>query len=128
MWTVIILIVVFIIGKFLWDLKKQNEQVSKEGGMTFKYKELIYLLSKSDNRIKMEEVTPNSVVFGISNMGGSTYFILTQTFSKITTQWEVNSPVFGKHSKSWTFDEHYDQNLMYQKMNSDIGLYLEKVI
>ena len=128
MWTFIILVVVFIIGKFLYDANQQSSKVKKEGGMKVKYWELIEALMSGDSRTKVFQETSNSITFGLSNAGGRTIYILTQTFGKVTIQWKVDSPVFGKHSLEWDFPEYGDQQKMVEQVINDAGRYTENIM
>lgn len=62
MWIAIILvIVVFIIGKFLFDKNKQASKITMEGGMRNKYHELIEFLKAGDSRSKIFQKTSDSI-------------------------------------------------------------------
>ncbi|MDC9721877.1 MAG: hypothetical protein PSN34_03775 [Urechidicola sp.] len=128
MWTVIIVIVVFIIGKFLYDRNKQASKITMEGGMRNKYRELIEFLMSGDSRSKIYQETSDSITLGISNMGGTTLFILTQTVGKVTVQWKVDSPVFGKHKMEWDFAEYGDQGQMAERIANDTGKYQQNMM
>lgn len=65
--------------------------------MKNKYRELIEYILSGVERSRILNETSDSIVLGILNMGGTTLFIITQTFGKVTVQWKVDSPVFGKH-------------------------------
>lgn len=128
MWTVIIIVVVFIIGKFLYDRNKQASKITMEGGMRNKYRDLIEFLMSGDSRSKIFQETSDSITLGISNAGGTTLFILTQTFGKVTVQWKVDSPVFGKHKMEWDFQEYGDQEQMAERIANDTGKYQQNMM
>jgi len=127
-WIIVIGTVIFILGKFLFDTNQQANQVKKEGGMRVKYKILIDELLSGDPKTQVFKETSSSITFGLSNMGGTTLYILTQTYGKVTVQWKVNSPVFGKHSLEWDFSEYGDQHKMLERIINDIGKYQENVM
>lgn len=128
MWTIIIIIGAIILIKFIYDTSQQKQKVSKEGGMLHKYRILVDALLSGDQRTKIHQVTGDSVIIGLSNVGGSTMFFLTQTFGKLTVQWKVESPVLGKHKLEWEFDEYLDQEKMMQKIMNDLTKYQNNVM
>ena len=122
MWVAIILaIVIFVIGKFLIAKNKQSSKVTMEGGMRNKYRELIEIIKSGDHRTQIFQETSDSITLGLSNSGGTTLFILTQTFGNLTVQWKVDSPVFGKHNMEWDFPEYGDQNQIADRIMNDLG-------
>jgi hypothetical protein len=123
MWTIIILIIAGILIKFLYDMNKQKTHVARQGGMQHKYRRLFELIKSGDSRTKIYKDTGDQVTLGISNLGGTTLFIITQTFGCVTIQWKVDSPVFGKHKLEWEFDEYLDQNKMMEKITNDLTHY-----
>lgn len=129
MWFIVILLVfVFTIGKFIYDKNQQASKIAREGGMTSKYQVLIKHLMSGDSRSKVYQETSESITVGLSNVGGTTLFILTQTFSKLTVQWKVNSPVFGKHKMEWDFPEYADQDQIFNKILNDIEKYQQNMM
>lgn len=129
MWiTIILVLAVFIIGKFLYDRNQQASKITMEGGMKNKYRDLIGLLMSGDSRSKIFEETSDSISFGISNMGGTTLFMLLQTFGKVTIQWKVDSPVFGKHKMEWEFPEYLDPEKMAERISNDTGKYQQNMM
>ena len=128
MWTIIILIIVGILIKFLYEMNKQKTHVSRQGGMQHKYRRLIEQIKSGDSRTKIYKDTGDQVTLGISNMGGTTLFIITQTFGRVTIQWKVDSPVFGKHKLEWEFDEYLDHYKMMEKITNDLTHYQNNVM
>jgi len=61
MWKVIILIVVLIvIGiliRFFYDIKKQKEYIARQGGMHHKYRKLIEYMKRGNPRARIYKVT-----------------------------------------------------------------------
>ena len=51
--TIIIIVVVFIIGKFIYDKNKQSAKVTMEGGIRNKYSDLIKYLISGDSRSRI---------------------------------------------------------------------------
>jgi len=127
-WTIITLIVVFIIGKFLYDTSKQSSKIKQEGGMRIKYRELIAEILNQDSKVRIMQETSNSITLGVSNISGSTLFIFTQTYGKLTIQWKVDNPIFGKHSMEWDFPEYGDQEKMMSRIMNDLDKYQRNVM
>lgn len=123
MWIIIILVVIVLIVFFLFDSdrKKQIQRIDSEGGMRKKYAFLIDYLCGSQGSILRQ--SGSSIVLGATSIGGSTLFTLIQTFGSLTIKWEVNSPVFGKHSLEWEFPENEDQETIFTKIGIDIERY-----
>lgn len=128
MGTFIILLVVFIIGKFLFDTLNQNTQIKKQGGMKTKYQKLISILMSESSNAKIFEEKPYSITFGISNMAGTTGFILTQTYGKVNIQWKVDNPVYGNHQLEWVFNEDSCQENMSLRIHEDTANYTQKIL
>lgn len=129
MWIAVIMIVVGGIAvKFFYDIDKQKQHVAKQGGMQHKYRELIQYIREADSRTKVYTDTGDRVTLGISNVGGTTLFTITQTFGRVTVQWKVDSPSFGNHNLEWEFDEFLDQKQMILKINNDLTKYQSNVM
>lgn len=128
MWTIVILIAVFVIGKFLYDRNMQASKVAMEGGMRNKYRHLIEYLLSGDSRAKIFHEASDSITLGISNRGGSTLFILTQTFGNVTVQWKIDNPLFGKHRLEWDFPEYGDQEAMAERIVNDTGKFQQNLM
>jgi hypothetical protein len=128
MTTFIIIVVAFVIGKFIYDKSQTNIKIGKEGGMRQKYKELIANLLTSDKNAKIIKESNDTIIIGVASTGGITNFSLIQTFSELTIQWRMESPIYGKHNLEWSFPEYGDQNKMLERINSDLGKYQTNVI
>lgn len=129
MWILIILLILIgiVIIKFLLDRNTQSSKIAMEGGMKIKYREVIQILMR-DPRTKIFNESSDSITLGLSNMGGTTLFILTQTFGNLTVQWKVDSPVFGKHKMEWDFPENSDQKNMAETIENDLGKYQRNIM
>ena len=123
-----IALIVYIIGKFLYDKYQQSTKIAMQGGMRNKYHELIGFLMKGDSRIKIYQETSDSITLGISGIGGSSLFILIQTFSQVKVQWKVESPLYGKHKLEWNFREYDDQTKMAEIILNDTSEYQQNLM
>lgn len=128
MWTFIIIVIVLIVGKFLYDRNQQSVQIGRQGGMSNKYRTLIAHLMGGHSNTKIFQETSDSLSLGVSNAGGSTIFRLLQTFGKVTVSWEMSSPLFGKHKLEWSFPEFMDQNEMFERIGNDMVKYQENAM
>lgn len=128
MWTVVILIILFIVGKFLYDRNQQTIHVGRQGGMENKYKILVEKLMGGHSDTRIFQRTMDSLILGVSNAGGSTLFELLETFGNVTITWEMTSPMFGKHKLKWTFPEYMDQLEMYNQIENDLDKYQKNAI
>ncbi len=122
-WIILIAIVAYVIIKFAIDSNKQADAVVKQGGMRKKYKTLVNHLLSGHPQARIVQETATFLNIGVSNMGGTTSFFITQTFGTVTVEWKINSPLFGKHKLEWTFDEFLDQDKMIEKIENDVGKY-----
>jgi len=128
MWTFIIIIIVLIIVKFLYDKNQQRVQIGRQGGMTNKYRTLIDNLMSGHSNTKIFQETADSLSLGVSGAGGITIFRLVQTFGNITIRWKMNSPLFGKHKLKWEFPEYMDQDQMFVQITIDLAKYQENAM
>lgn len=128
MWTLIIIVIVLIVIKFIYDKNKQSVQIGRQGGMANKYKILVGHLMGGHSNTKIFQETSDSLSLGVSSAGGTTIFRLLQTFGKVTITWEMNSPLFGKHKLEWNFPEFMDQDEMFDRIGNDMAKYQENAI
>lgn len=129
MWIALIIIVIgYVISKFALANNKQASKVTMEGGMRNKYRDLIEYLMSGDSRSRIFNESSTSITVGLANMGGTTLFILTQTFGNVTVQWKIDSPVFGKHKMEWDFPEYADQVKMVERITNDLGKYQQNMM
>lgn len=63
MGSVLLTIVAFFLLRFLWDYYQQNLAVARQGGMAFKYQELIQLLRMGYATVTVKQVTSNSITY-----------------------------------------------------------------
>lgn len=125
---IILTVAIYLIIKFFSDVNKQKDTLRKDGGLQKKYQTLLKYILASDLQAKVLRSTGDSIVAGVQNTGGSTLFILTQTFGSVTIQWKVDSPVFGKHTKEWEFTEDMDQDRIFDKIHKDLSEYHSNLI
>ena len=135
-WAIIIITVVFIIGKFLSDWKKQNAKLVTEGGLRTKYSELIRIMqSNSDPTVFQSDIDTYS--FGWVTPNADNRFLIMQTFAFVTIKWTFKGKITFENktinlSKEWKFPENTDQEKMAEQVltemteifnNSEFGKY-----
>lgn len=121
MWVLLLLIIGFIVAKFLYDRNKQSQRIQSQGGMRIKYNKLISELMEGNSRTRIINETPDSITVGLISSGGETIFILTESFGTLNVRWKTDGPVFGKEELNWDFSEAQDQEEMAYKIMMDVG-------
>lgn len=117
MWTVIIIIAVCFIGKFVLDSINQSNDIKSQGGVRTKYAHLIQSLLDSDPRARILQETNTFVNVGISGPAGAQSFFLQQTFGKLSVQIVIkNNPLLGNMTIERTFPEDMDQDEMMKQL------------
>jgi len=86
--------------------------------MRIKYSKLIEYLKAGQGSILSERAS--SITIGKRNMDGETKFRLIQTFKTLSVQYTVSSIMFGNLKLEWKFDKDMSQDLMFEKIKSDI--------
>jgi len=124
----IAVVIVFVIGKFLYDKSQQSIEVGKQGGMANKYAALIGHLLGGHQNVRIVKETSDSITVGSASAGGQTIFNLVQTFGNLTIEWKMESPMFGKHRLEWTFPEYGDQEKMIERLANDLEKYQKNII
>ncbi len=122
MWTFIIIVVVLIIGKFLFDTAKQSSSIKDQGGIRQKYSILINNFLQGHERSRILQSSNTFVAVGVQGAPGSQIFYVFPTYGKVTIRMEMkNNPLWGNMKMEWVFPENMDQNLMIEKINIDIA-------
>lgn len=117
MLTFLILLVVLIAGKFIFDSLKQSKEMKLQGGVRNKYEKLIQMILDSDKRIRIIQETNTFVNVGISGPAGAQSFLLYQTFGKLTVQIVIkNNPLLGNFKIERSFPENMDQEEIMKEL------------
>ncbi|WP_417876412.1 hypothetical protein [Winogradskyella sediminis] len=128
MWVVVILLVVFMIGKFVYDKNKVNTYVARQGGITQKYKTLIEHFKGGNPNVKILKITEDSVEVGVTSASGSTVFSIIHSFEKVIITWKVNGLVMGNHGLKWEFHHLKDQNEIAEIVHKELNIYQNNVL
>jgi len=135
-WTIILLVIAFIIAKFFIDWKKQSAKLVSEGGLRTKYSELIKLL-QSDSNPQIFQSDLDTYLFGWVTPNADNRFRIMQTFGFVTIKWQFKGRIAFENkvidlSKEWKFPETANQQEMGEKVltemteifnNSELGKY-----
>lgn len=125
LWFIGIAFLGLILFNFFSDVKKQESQMAAQGGVRQKYSTLVNLLLGTMMGGKIFSERSDSLGIGKSHpVGGTNKYFLTQTFGKLTIEYTMENPMFGKHKFEWVFNENTDQTVMFEKMKNDIESYL----
>lgn len=126
MWIIIGIIIVIA---FIYLNKKGNEinRTISEGGMIKKYSVIINSIMNEDSRSQITHVSGDQVHIDLSTAGGNTLFILIHNNNHLTVKWKVLSPIYGSHNKKWTFPSDLDQEIIIDKITSDLDIYLKNI-
>ena len=113
----IIIVVLFFIGKFIFDSLNQSKEMKIQGGIRKKYSKLVQSLLEADPRAKVIQETDTFMNIGVSGPAGAQTFLLQQTFGYFTIQIVVkNNPLLGDMKIERSFPEGMDQELMMAEL------------
>ncbi len=126
-WIVLIIIVLIFVIRHVMRVNESADAVVKQGGMRKKYQTLVDHILSGDPRATIIQETSTFLNIGSASAGGTTNFLINQSFKNVTIEWRVNSPVFGKHKLEWMFDEFLDQDIMIKKIVNDVQKYTANV-
>lgn len=117
MWNFIIILIIFFVGKFIFDSIAQSKEIKSQGGIKTKYAQLIQMLLASDPKAKIIQESNNFVNIGVSGPGGAQSFFLRQTFGELTVQIVIkNNPLLGNMTIERSFPENMSQEEMMNEL------------
>lgn len=122
----IILIVLLIIGKFVYDWNKQNNKIAAEGGMRKKYAQFISHYESHPNFKVMEE-KPDYIVFATLHPNMQAHFKLEENFKEVIVHYKSFS-MFGNAELRRRYRVGIDQAEMFQRLNRDIEAKLKSLM
>lgn len=117
---VILIVIGIILFKFLTDLNKERNKLDAQGGMKEKYDYLIDKILSGHPNCRILDEKKQTIIIGVSSIGGTTTFTLMQTFGSLSVTYEVDSPVYGRLKENWSFDENMSQERMIDKISYEI--------
>lgn len=122
-----IIIIVFIISKFIYDKNKEVNKVNHQGGMMVKYADIIEYFSDYPNS-KIQQISSSSIKISTTDRFVVTTFTINHGFSDYTIFWNHQSVTFGSHSLHWTFPEYMDQINAINLINSELEVYQKNLL
>ena len=126
-WIIIITIIGVIIYYFLKDRDKMLEtQVDNFGGMNRKYSLLIEWLT-SDSNAHITKITRDHIEISCIYPSSITKFLITENFNSSEIDWVANLGIMGKHRLNWKFQNSTTQEIMIEKIATDIENYENKI-
>lgn len=118
--TLIGAFILFHFVHFIIDLIRQKRQVQHEGGMRVKYAKLVEWIIQEYPASRIIQEKSTFLNIGTFGMAGTTVFWLTQTWGKVTIQYQSTNTFMGTTKLEWEFPEYMPQEQMISKMDSDI--------
>lgn len=104
-----------------------EQKIKQEGGMSKKYATLINLILAQDREARVLHETSSDISVGVESTSGKILINILATFKSITITYFLDSYLVGKHKLQWEFDKDEDQQYMNDKMNKDIGTYMDNI-
>ncbi len=123
----ILTILAFIIYLFVTAKKEEVAKINNQGGLYFKYKELIdFFLTIPD--IEVEKKNNYSIILAVKGSGVITRFTIGHGFEGVSIFWLHQSLVFGEHSLSWNFPEYLPQSQMIDTIEKELENYQQNLL
>lgn len=121
MWTFIIVLVIIIIGKFVFATSQQKAKYVQIGGIKTKYATLVDYLLNSHDRCRILQENTTFVAIGINGPACSQVYYIYPSYGNVTIRMEIkNNPLFGNMKHEWTFSENMNQEDMIRNINNDL--------
>ena len=114
--SLIIAVVVYLIGMFIYDNVKQSIQMKKQGGVATKYADLIYLLLSSPTAEIIQKTNTYVNIYD-GGLGGPKSYHLMQSWGKLMVRIEYKkSSAFGNMTIERYFPENMNQITMMTEL------------
>lgn len=104
----VIIVVIFIIIKFVVDKNTEVSKINSQGGMRTKYVDLIDFFSEHKHS-KVIQISNTCIKISIEDPFVRTTFTIIHGFSNYKILWNHQSSSFGSHELKWKFPEYMDQ-------------------
>lgn len=126
-WIVVISIIGIIIYNFFKDRDKMLEsQVDNFGGMNKKYSLLIEWLT-SDPKAQITKNSRDHIEISCVYPSSITKFFITENFNTVEVEWVSNLGIMGNHKLDWKFPSNMNQEMIIEKIGTDLHNYENKV-
>jgi hypothetical protein len=105
---------------FNFSLRKQNK--NSEQSLSLKYYALMQLLK--ENKVVLAEKPVNKSYFlKLRENNDQQSFTFTEVDDRVIIVWKLESAVFGKRGKEWSFNQKFDQAGIFKEIRDDIAHY-----
>lgn len=113
---IVIVVVVYLIGRFIYDSIKQSIQMKKQGGVAKKYAGLIQLLLSSQYAEIIQKTNTYVNIYD-NDLGCPKSYQLMQSWGKLMVRIEYKkSSAFGNMTIERYFPENMDQLEMFKEL------------
>lgn len=129
MWYVIIIFIISVLGKFLWDRRKLEIKIKKAGGMRILYGHLISLIMEEQMANKIFSESKSSISLGFTDTFTVSTFTIVGGFRKsFMIVYCFHSRFFGDFKLEWSFDQHDNPEFVVYRMKQDIEAYSSRIM
>lgn len=126
-WLLIIAIFGVIIYFFLKDRDKMLEnQVDNFGGMKEKYSLLVEWLT-TDPKSNITKIKRDHIEISCIYPSSVTQFLITENFKYVEIDWTSDLGSMGNHKLNWQFPNNINQEIMIEKIATDLQNYENKI-
>ncbi len=110
------------VGYAIFVLVRKNKKNDKSSKLTSHYQTLINLLTEGAVSIETK-IGTRSVKILFSKNKERHSFHFSEVDNRLIVVWTLDSKQHGKRGKEWSFSMSFDQNLMFNEINEDLGVY-----
>ncbi|MDI1355153.1 MAG: hypothetical protein PSX36_09550 [bacterium] len=106
-----------------WGIRSYKGASERQGsGITKKYLALTQLL-KAGDKIEGERIGAKSISFKIRSRLDTNNYVLTEVDGRLIIVWTLESSMYGRRGKEWSFHADYNQVKMFEEIENDLKHY-----
>ena len=120
----ITLVLLSLVGVTIYLLSHQHSKFANNSVFTDQYNQLVHLLINK-RKFDILKVKNHSMAIRIHLHRDNHVFTLSHLDERLHVEWKLQSHLFGKHGKDWSFNPAFDQNKMYEEILTDIRNYMK---
>lgn len=121
--AVITLLVAAAAAAWHYTLRRGGDHV-RNGIFLEKYQHLIQLLTEK-RRSEFINIKNHSLTLRITLNKDQHFFTISEVDDRLVIVWKLQSSIYGRRGKEWSFNLAYSQVKMYQEIVGDIRNYQE---
>lgn len=110
------------IGYLVFVNLRKQKKADKSSRISSVYNELIQLLSNGATGMEVKTGTRSVKLSFVLDKEKHSYHF-SEVDNRLIIVWTLESKLHGKRGKEWSFSTGYDQKLMYNEINADLGVY-----